>query len=116
LSSQTDSYRSVSPVHIPTTGLGNTISSHVTTTLHDINLDRPLPSRPVTGGQDSENGDAFFDAAEEIKETTPALGAGEASPEIMLYRVSYIPSSIFFLLFLPLSFPFIGLRMTVLVN
>ncbi|KAF8347608.1 hypothetical protein F5887DRAFT_915851 [Amanita rubescens] len=31
-------------------------------------------------------GDAFVDAAEEIKETTPALDAGEASPEIMLYR------------------------------
>jgi hypothetical protein len=98
-SSQTDSYRSVSPVHIPATGLGNTISSHVTTTLHDINLDRPLPSRPVTGGQDSENGDAFVDAAEEIKETTPALDAGEASPEIMLYRVSYVSSIFFFALF-----------------
>ena len=84
-SGQKNSYRSVSPTHIHANGLGNTNGKAVH---HDTNLDRPLPSRPVTDGQDSdnENGDVFVDAAEEINSERRAQ---EVSPEITLYRVSY---------------------------
>ena len=95
-SGQKNSYRSVSPTHIHANGLGNTNGTAVH---HDTNLDRPLPSRPVTDGQDSdnENGDVFVDAAEEINSERRAQ---EVSPEITLYRVSY------FLLCLPFFAPF----------
>jgi hypothetical protein len=85
-SGQKNSYRSVSPTHIHANGLGNTNGTAVH---HDTNLDRPLPSRPVTDGQDSdnENGDIFIDAAEEINSERRAE---EVSPEITLYRVSYL--------------------------
>ena len=91
---QTNSYRSVSPTHINANGLGNTNSMALH---HDINLDRPLPSQPVTDGQESENGDVFVDAAEEINSERRAE---EVSPEITLYRVSYS------LLCLPFFAPF----------
>ncbi|KAF8733483.1 hypothetical protein AX14_003795 [Amanita brunnescens Koide BX004] len=79
-SSHRNSYRSASPTHIHANSLGNTNGAAVH---RDINLDRALPSRPATGGQDSENGDVFVDATDEIK---PELRAEDASPEITLYR------------------------------
>jgi hypothetical protein len=104
-SSHRNSYRSASPTHIHANSLGNTNGAAVH---RDINLDRALPSRPATGGQDSENGDVFVDATDEIK---PELRAEDASPEITLYRVSYFLFCLPFLLLLPLFLPFIHLPM-----
>ncbi|KAK2463982.1 hypothetical protein APHAL10511_004033 [Amanita phalloides] len=84
-SGQTNSHHRIDAAHLDVHGFGNPNDTHIH---HGSILDRPLPSRPVTIDQCSENGHAYIDATGEISQTPLALGAEEPSPEFMLYRRS----------------------------